>query len=144
MDLTTKYLGLKLKNPLVPSASPLSTNVDKVKELEDNGAAAVVMYSLFEEQINHDKEELDTLLDCISKTIKYAPNRVKYAMNGFVIAVGSYVPDLTERAIEIGKKIGKVEVEMSGTSCKVPSSPEYIEKVQKMGKTGKKKKMARC
>lgn len=62
MDLSTKYLGLKLKNPLVPSASPLSTSVEKVKELEDNGASAVVMYSLFEEQISHEMDELDTFL----------------------------------------------------------------------------------
>lgn len=62
MDLTTTYLGLKLKNPLVPSASPLSAHVDRVKELEDNGASAIVMYSLFEEQINHEKEELDIFL----------------------------------------------------------------------------------
>jgi len=91
-----------------------------------------------------DIKELDTLLDCISKTIKYAPNRVRYTMNGFVIAVGSYVPELTETAIEIGKKIGKVDVEMGGTACKVPSSPEYIEKVKNMGRIGKKRKAARC
>ena len=60
-------------------------------------------------------------------------------MNGFVIAVGSYVEALSERAIEIGKMNGKVEVEMGGTSCKVPPAPQYIEKVQKMGRVGKKK-----
>lgn len=91
-----------------------------------------------------DIEELDTLLDCISNTIKYAPNRVRYTMNGFVIAVGSYVPELTDRAIGIGEKIGKVDVEMGGTSCKVPSSPEYINKVKNVGKLGKKRKSARC
>lgn len=91
-----------------------------------------------------DLKELDTLLDCISKTINYAPNRVRYTMNGFVIAVGTAVAELTERAIEIGKLIGKVDVEMGGTSCKVPSSPKYIEKNKKMGRIGKKKKVARC
>jgi len=54
MDLTTKYMGLELKNPIVPSASPLSESVDSVKALEDAGASAVVVYSLFEEQINAD------------------------------------------------------------------------------------------
>ena len=49
MDLTTKYLGLNLKNPIIAGASPLSNNVDTVKLLEDKGAAAVVMYSLFED-----------------------------------------------------------------------------------------------
>lgn len=51
MDLTTTYLGMKLRSPLVPSASPLSDHVDKIKQMEDAGAAAVVLYSLFEEQI---------------------------------------------------------------------------------------------
>lgn len=62
MDLTTTYLGLKLKSPLVLSASPLSADVDKVKRLEEMGASAVVMYSLFEEQINHEIEEVDHFL----------------------------------------------------------------------------------
>ncbi len=62
MDLTTKYMGLKLKNPIVPSASPLSQSVDTVKAMEDAGAAAVVVYSLFEEQITHESGELDHYL----------------------------------------------------------------------------------
>ena len=62
MDLTTKYMGLSLKNPIVPSASPLSESVDSVKALEDAGAAAVVVYSLFEEQITHESGELDHYL----------------------------------------------------------------------------------
>jgi len=49
MDLKVNYLGLELKNPIVPSASPLSKSIDKVKKLEDAGAAAIVMWSLFEE-----------------------------------------------------------------------------------------------
>ncbi len=57
MDLTTTYLGLKLKNPLVPSASPLSRTLDMMKQMEDNDAAAIVMYSLFEEQITHEEAE---------------------------------------------------------------------------------------
>jgi len=52
IDLTTKYMGLTLKNPIVPSASPLSKRLDTIKAMEDAGAAAVTMYSLFEEQIN--------------------------------------------------------------------------------------------
>ena len=62
MDLTTTYLGLKLKNPLVPSASPLSRTLDSMKRLEDAGAAAIVMYSLFEEQIEHEAAELEHYL----------------------------------------------------------------------------------
>jgi dihydroorotate dehydrogenase (fumarate) len=63
VDLTTTYLGLQLKNPLVASASPLSKNLDSVRRLEDAGLAAVVMYSLFEEQITHESLELDHFLN---------------------------------------------------------------------------------
>ncbi len=58
MDLTTNYLGIKLKSPLVPSASPLSEDIDNIKRMEDAGAAAVVMHSLFEEQLTNERYEL--------------------------------------------------------------------------------------
>ncbi|MFB3779723.1 MAG: dihydroorotate dehydrogenase-like protein [Bryobacteraceae bacterium] len=58
MDLSTTYLGMKLRNPLVPSASPLSEEIDNIKRMEDFGAAAVVLYSLFEEQIRYERYEL--------------------------------------------------------------------------------------
>ncbi len=77
MDLTTTYMGLKLKNPIVPSASPLSEGVDSVKALEDAGAGAVVVYSLFEEQISHESGELDHYLtygaDSYSEAVSYFP-----------------------------------------------------------------------
>jgi dihydroorotate dehydrogenase (fumarate) len=62
-DLTTTYLGLQLRNPLVASASPLSKKVDTVRRIEDAGVAALVMYSLFEEQITHESYELDFYLE---------------------------------------------------------------------------------
>ena len=62
MDITTNYLGLSLKNPLVPSASPLSKSTDTAKELEDAGASALIMYSLFEEEIIEEDETFDNLL----------------------------------------------------------------------------------
>ncbi len=62
VDLSTEYLGLKLKNPLVPSSSPFSKDVDKAKMLEDAGASALVMYSLFEEQIEHESRHMDRFL----------------------------------------------------------------------------------
>jgi dihydroorotate dehydrogenase (fumarate) len=62
VDLTTTYLGLQLKNPLVASASPISKKLDGVKRLEDAGVSAVVMYSLFEEQIIHESLALDHYL----------------------------------------------------------------------------------
>jgi len=62
MDLSTRYLGLTLKNPIIPSASPLTRTVDRIQELEDAGAAAVVMPSLFEEQITLESLQLDHYL----------------------------------------------------------------------------------
>ncbi len=58
MDLSTTYMGLKLKTPFVPSAGPLSEKIDSLRELEDAGASAVVIHSLFEEQIRHEEMEL--------------------------------------------------------------------------------------
>jgi dihydroorotate dehydrogenase (fumarate) len=57
-DLSTTYLGITLRNPLVPSASPLSRDLDTPRRLEENGASAIVMESLFEEEIVHDQHEL--------------------------------------------------------------------------------------
>jgi dihydroorotate dehydrogenase (fumarate) len=62
MNLTTQYLGLTLKNPIVASSSPLSRNLDSIRRLEDAGASCVVMYSLFEEQITFDSLYLDHYL----------------------------------------------------------------------------------
>jgi dihydroorotate dehydrogenase (fumarate) len=63
MNLTTTYLGLELRTPLVPSASPLCEKLDNLKQMEDAGASAVVLHSLFEEQIRTEQFELETSLD---------------------------------------------------------------------------------
>ena len=63
MDLTTTYLGLPLKNPLVASASPLTRDIDSIRRLEDAGAAAVVLPSIFEEQIRHEMDETERLVE---------------------------------------------------------------------------------
>ena len=63
MKLTTTYLGLKLRTPLVPSASPLSENIDNIKRMEDAGASAIVFHSLFEEQLRRDHHELQFYLE---------------------------------------------------------------------------------
>lgn len=87
---------------------------------------------------------LKNLLRRVEKEIDAAPNRVRYCMNAFVIAAGSFVKDLNIQAIETGKKIGHVEVDMGETYCKVPFAPAYIQKVQDRGYLGKKKKTAKC
>lgn len=87
---------------------------------------------------------LKSLLSRVEKNIHTAPNRVRSTMNGFVIALGSYVAVLTNDAINTAKKIGVVEVNVGDTACKVPSAADYIMKVKARGTLGKKKKMARC
>ncbi len=81
-DLTTTYLGLKLKNPVVASASPLSRKLDTARRLEDAGAAAIVMYSLFEEQITHESHELDHYLErgthSYAESLSYFPDLDHY------------------------------------------------------------------
>jgi 3-methyladenine DNA glycosylase AlkD len=91
-----------------------------------------------------DLAELKRLLQRVQETIHQQPNRVRHVMNGFVIAVGSYVPALTELALQTAEKIGKVSVDMGGTACKVPSAVDYIEKVRQRGSIGKKRKTAKC
>jgi 3-methyladenine DNA glycosylase AlkD len=87
---------------------------------------------------------LKRLLLRAQKTLHKQPNHVRYAMNGFVIAVGTYVTSLTDLAMQTAKAIGEVSVDLGDTSCKVPFAPEYIEKVRKRGAIGKKRKTAKC
>ncbi len=81
-DLSTTYLGLKLKNPLVPSSSPLMQDVDNIRRMEDAGAAAVVLHSLFEEQITQESEILDRSLDqgtyTYAESLTYFPDLGNY------------------------------------------------------------------
>ena len=83
-DLSTTYLGLNLKNPLVASASPLSKNIDKARKLEEAGISAIVMYSLFEEQIIHESLELDHYLtrgtDSFAEALSYLPDGGTYSV----------------------------------------------------------------
>lgn len=82
MDLSTNYLGLKLRTPLVPSASPLSEEVDDIKRMEDHGASAIVLYSLFEEQIRAERIELDRNLtqgtESYSEALTYFPEPTEF------------------------------------------------------------------
>jgi dihydroorotate dehydrogenase (fumarate) len=82
MSLTTNYLGLVLKNPIVASSSPLSHSVDSIRRLEDAGASAVVMYSLFEEQITFDSFYVDHYLrsgsNSFAESLSFFPEMDKY------------------------------------------------------------------
>lgn len=83
MNLKTKYLGMNLKHPLVPSASPLSHDIDSLRRLEDAGASAVVMFSLFEEQLHIESQALHNLLDygreSVADVTSYWPELPEYA-----------------------------------------------------------------
>ena len=94
-------------------------------------------------------EELDIpahkkLLKRVEKEIHKAGNETKYAMNNFVIACGCFVVPLNEAARKSAEKIGEVEVDHGDTACKTPFAPDYIAKVEKMGRIGKKKTTIKC
>jgi 3-methyladenine DNA glycosylase AlkD len=91
-----------------------------------------------------DLTELKQLLQRVRQTIHQQPNRIRYAMNGFIIAIGSYVRALTDLALETAKDIGNVSIDMGGTACKVPYAVDYIKKIEQRGAIGKKRKTAKC
>jgi dihydroorotate dehydrogenase (fumarate) len=84
-DLSTTYLGLKLKNPIVASASPLSRKLDRARRLDEAGVGAIVMYSLFEEQIIQESLELDHYLnrgtDSYAEALSYLPDGGMYGVS---------------------------------------------------------------
>ena len=127
MDLTTTYLGIKLKNPIVPSASPLSKDLDKIKQMEDAGAAAIVMFSMFEEELKHETEELhyfETLGDeSYTEDTSYKPN-----FEGYHFRSGQYL-DLINLATET------VEIPVIGSlnGCTNQGWIDYAKKIEEAG-----------
>ena len=91
-----------------------------------------------------DLPQLKVLLARVAQNIHKSPNRVRYTMNGFIIAVGAYVTPLTKEALSAAKKIGQVMVDMGETACEVPSAAAYIAKIEARGAMGKKKKTVKC
>jgi 3-methyladenine DNA glycosylase AlkD len=91
-----------------------------------------------------DLDEIQKLLDRVVREVHEAPNRVRYMMNSFVISVGGYVKPLLKQAKAAAKKIGEVHVDMGDTACEVPLATAYIEKIEKMGRVGKKRKTMKC
>lgn len=87
---------------------------------------------------------LEQLLQRVAASLHQSANRVRYTMNGFVIACGCYVPALTQSALSTAKAVGKVEVLLGKTACKVPDAEAYIRKCIEKSVLGKKKKAARC
>ena len=119
-----------------------------VESREENTAIAgwATLSSLvsIKEDADLDLAELKRLLQRVEKTIHQQPDRVRYAMNGFVIAIGTHVAPLTDVALKVAETIGRVSVDMGETSCKVPFAPDYIKKAKVRGAIGKKRTTAKC
>ena len=127
MNLSTKYLGLKLKNPIVPSAGPLSHSLDGMKRLEDAGAAAIVMYSLFEEQIAHETAELYHYLsygtESYAEALTYFPDVQQYNLG----------PDAYIELLHRAKKTLDIPVIGSLNGITVGGWIDYARKIEQAG-----------
>jgi 3-methyladenine DNA glycosylase AlkD len=134
----------------VAAGSPMGHEValawieSKSENIAAAGWATLASWVAITPDSSLDLAELKQLLERVQKTIHQVPDRVRYTMNGFVIALGTYVQPLTDLAVQTGESIGRVSVDMGGTACKVPYSPEYIKKVGQRGTIGKKRKTAKC
>ncbi|HXN45895.1 MAG TPA: dihydroorotate dehydrogenase-like protein [Bryobacteraceae bacterium] len=125
MDLTTKYLGLNLKNPLVVSASPLSEHLGNIKKMEQAGAAAVVMHSLFEEQIEQDGEALDRSLSTggSAEAASYFPN-----VDSYRIGPETYLENLAKAKASV-----KIPIIASLNGASSGGWTDYAKKMQQAG-----------
>jgi dihydroorotate dehydrogenase (fumarate) len=130
MDLTTTYMGMKLKHPIVASSSPLSGNVASIKRLEDAGAAAIVMFSLFEEQLKHESAALEHLMtagtESFAESLSYLPE-----VDDYTVGPDSYL-DLLRRASEA------VDIPIIGSLNGITNSGwiEYAQLMQQAGAKG--------
>jgi dihydroorotate dehydrogenase (fumarate) len=126
-NLTTTYLGMTLRSPLVASASPLSENVDNIKRMEDAGAAAIVLYSLFEEQLRHDRLELHANLqqgtDSYAEALSYFPEPDEFKLG----------PEEYLKHIVAAKKATRIPIIASLNGSSVGGWTEYAKQIQKAG-----------
>lgn len=113
------------------------------EQIEAGGWATLSYIAAMQEDKNLNINKYNELLAFVEKNISSSKNRVRYAMNSFVISIGSYIKELTDKSIEVANKIGKVDVLLGGTACKVPLATKYITKVIDKDKIGKKRKTAR-
>ena len=130
MDLTTSYMGMKLKHPIIASSSPLSGSVAGVKRLEDAGASAVVLFSLFEEQLKHESAALEHLMmagtESFAESLSYLPE-----IDDYTVGPDTYL-DLLRRASEA------VEIPVIGSLNGITNSGwiEYAQLMQQAGAKG--------
>jgi len=108
------------------------------------GWATLGSYVAIKPDVQLDLATLQQLLQRVAQTIHQSPDLVRYQMNSFVIAVGSYVQPLTNLAIQTAEQIGPVMADLGNNACQVPFAPDYIRKVESRGAIGKKRKTAKC
>jgi len=127
IDLTTRYLGLTLRNPLVASASPLSKRVELVQRMEEAGAAAVVLYSLFEEQILNESHTLDHVLsrgsESYAEALSYYPDLPHYNLE----------PDRYLEHLRLVKQAVQIPVIGSLNGVSLGHWIEYARKIEQAG-----------
>jgi dihydroorotate dehydrogenase (fumarate) len=127
MDLTTTYLGLKLRTPLVPSASPLSEEIDSIRRLEDAGASAIVLYSLFEEQLSRERLELHHHLtqgsESYAEAVTYFPEPSEFKLG----------PEEYLEHIRKAKRAVSVPVIASLNGSSVGGWTDYARKMEEAG-----------
>jgi dihydroorotate dehydrogenase (fumarate) len=127
MDLSTHYLGLKLRTPLVPSASPLSYNIDNIKRMEDAGASAVVLHSLFEEQLVREREAMDYHLaqgtESFAEALSYLP-----APEDFHVGPEGYL-----EVIRKAKETADIPIIASLNGVSIGGWVDYAKKIEEAG-----------
>ncbi|MCM8776067.1 MAG: dihydroorotate dehydrogenase-like protein, partial [Candidatus Omnitrophica bacterium] len=127
MDLTTTYLGMTLKNPLVPSASPLSEEIDSIKRMEDAGASAVVLYSIFEEQIRQERYELHHHLtshtESFPESLSFFPEPAEYHLG----------PEGYLDHIRQAKEAVDIPVIASLNGCSIGGWTDFAKKIEQAG-----------
>ena len=127
MDLSTNYLGLTLKNPVVPSASPMSRKIGNIKAMEDYGAPAIVLYSLFEEQIRHETKELYHFLsygtESYAEAVSYFPKKEDYYLGP---------EEYLEHIQKVKKEVG-IPVIASLNGSTVGGWTEYAKNIEEAG-----------
>lgn len=127
MDITTTYLGLKLKSPIVPSAGPLSEKISNIREMEDAGAGAVVLYSIFEEQIEHEQLELHHHTSLHAESFAEATS---YLPEPFEFKLG---PDEYLNHIRKAKEAVDIPIIASLNGKSIGGWTEYAKKMEQAG-----------
>ena len=127
MNLTTNYLGLKLRTPLVPSASPLSEEIDDIKKMEDAGASAVVLYSLFEEQLRQDRLDLNQDMErgtgSFAESLTYFPEPKEFHLG----------PEEYLKHIAKAKKAVRIPIIASLNGSSAGGWTKYAKQIQQAG-----------